>query len=208
MEVEIEVPLSDRSILKELRIGDIVWISGIVVTLRDLGHKRVLEYLKSKLEIPFAKWLRNGAVFHAGPVAKKIGDSWRIVSIGPTTSARVDPYAELMVKELGVAIMVGKGGMGPTARKVCRSCEAMYLELVGGTASLITKCIKRVLEVHWLDLGVPEAAWVLEVQRLGPCIVAIDTSGKDVHEEVLSSARARLEEVLRNALPKGLGSNR
>ncbi len=203
----VEVPLRSREIVKELRVGDIVWVSGVVVTMRDLAHRRALELLEKGEEIPFAKYLRNGAIFHAGPIAREVGGEWRIVSIGPTTSARMDRYAYDVVKELGVAVILGKGGMGEGARRACRELGAVYLELVGGTASLITKSVKRVLEVHWLDLGIPEAAWVLEVELMGPCIVAIDSGGRDVHEEVMSRARAMLSEVVEHALPKGLGGN-
>ena len=88
----------------------------------------------------------------------------------------------------GVALIVGKGGMGINARRACREFGAVYVEPVGGTASLITKAIRGVEAVYWLDLGVPEAMWVLRVENLGPAIVTIDTEGRDLHEEVMSRA--------------------
>jgi len=205
VDVRLRVPLSDRSVVRSLSAGDTVWLSGIVVTMRDLAHRRAVELLDRGEKPPFARYLANGAVFHAGPIARSVGGEWRIVSIGPTTSARMDRYVDRVVRDLGAALIVGKGGMGSSARRVCRELGAAYLELVGGTASLITRSVRRVVEVHWLDLGVPEAVWVLEVEDMGPCIVAIDSSGRDLHEEVLSRARARLSEATSNALPKGLG---
>jgi len=205
LEIELRVPLSDRSILRELRIGDVVWVSGVIYTARDLAHRRMVELLKQGRELPFD--LRNGAVFHAGPIAKRVGSEWRIISIGPTTSARMDAYVYEIAAQTGLAMFIGKGGMGPSARRACRELGVVYLETVGGAASLLTKSVKRVIEVHWLDLGIPEAVWVLEVDRLGPCIVAIDCGGRDVHEEVLSRARALYSEVVNHALPPGLGSN-
>ncbi len=203
MEVELRFPLSDRSVLRELSVGDVVWVSGVVYTARDLAHRRISELLRRGSRPPFD--LRNGAVFHAGPIARKLDSTWIIVSIGPTTSARMDAYAYDIASGTGVAAFIGKGGMGPNARRACRELGVVYLEAIGGTASLLTKSVKKVVDVHWLDLGMPEAVWVLEVERLGPCIVAIDCMGRDIHEEVLSRARAVSKEVESHALPPGLG---
>ncbi len=194
--MELRLPLENRSVLQTLRVGDIVYLSGVVATMRDLGHRRALSTGSTPVD------LRNWGIMHAGPVVRREGDSWRIVSIGPTTSRRMDAYVYELVKRFGVAVIVGKGGMGPNARRACRELGAVYLELVGGTASLITKSIKRVVEVHWLDLGVPEAMWILEIEKMGPCIVAIDTHGNDIHESVEKGARERMgtiiDEVLRD----------
>lgn len=183
----VELPIENREMLREMRVGDTVYITGTVVTLRDLGHRRAVEMLKRGEKLPID--LGGLAVFHAGPIARRVGEEWKIVSIGPTTSARMDIYVYDLVKMGGVALIVGKGGMGINARRACREFGAIYLELVGGTASLITKAIKGVEAVYWLDLGVPEAMWVLRVENLGPAIVTIDTEGRDLHEEVMSRAR-------------------
>jgi len=182
----VELPIENREMLREMRVGDTVYITGTVVTLRDLGHRRAVEMLKRGEKLPID--LRGLAVFHAGPIVKRVGEEWKIVSIGPTTSARMDIYVYDLVKLSGVALIVGKGGMGINARRACREFGAIYIELVGGTASLITKAIRGVEAVYWLDLGVPEAMWVLRVENLGPAIVTIDTEGRDLHEEVMSRA--------------------
>ncbi|HIP57551.1 MAG TPA: hypothetical protein EYH02_05775 [Ignisphaera aggregans] len=182
----IELPIENRGVLKEMRVGDTVYITGTVVTLRDLGHRRAVEMLKRGEKLPVD--LRGLAVFHAGPIVRRVGEEWKIVSIGPTTSARMDIYVYDLVKLSGVALIVGKGGMGVNARRACREFGAVYVELVGGTAPLITKAIRGVEAVYWLDLGVPEAMWVLRVENLGPAIVTIDTEGRDLHEEVMSRA--------------------
>ncbi len=182
----IELPLEDRDRLRELRAGDTIYLSGRIVTLRDLGHRRALEMLKRGEKLPID--LRGLAVFHAGPIVRRVGDRWEIVSIGPTTSARMDIYVYDLIKLGGVAIVLGKGGMGPNARRACCEFTAIYAELVGGTASLITKAVKEIEAVYWLDLGVPEAMWVLRVENLGPAIVVIDSEGRDLHEEVMRRA--------------------
>ena len=182
----VELPIENREMLREMRVGDTVYITGTVVTLRDLGHRRAVEMLKRGEKLPID--LRGLAVFHAGPIVRRVGEEWKIVSIGPTTSARMDIYVYDLVKMGGIALIVGKGGMGINARRACREFGAIYIELVGGTASLITKAIRGVEAVYWLDLGVPEAMWVLRVENLGPAIVTIDTEGRDLHEEVMSRA--------------------
>ena len=182
----VELPIENREMLREMRVGDTVYITGTVVTLRDLGHRRAVEMLKRGEKLPID--LRGLAIFHAGPIVRRVGEEWKIVSIGPTTSARMDIYVYDLVKLSGVALIVGKGGMGINARRACREFGAIYIELVGGTASLITKAIRGVEAVYWLDLGVPEAMWVLRVENLGPAIVTIDTEGRDLHEEVMSRA--------------------
>ena len=182
----IELPIKDRGILEKLRAGDTIYLSGRIVTLRDLGHRRALEMLKRGEKLPID--LHGLVVFHAGPIVKKVGDHWKIVSIGPTTSARMDIYVYDLIKLSGVAIVLGKGGMGPNAKRACRELTAIYAELVGGTASLITKAVRHVEAVYWLDLGIPEAMWVLHVENLGPAIVVIDSEGRDLHEEVMKRA--------------------
>jgi len=204
--LRLRLPLEDRSVLRSLSVGDEVYIDGVVVTMRDLGHRRALEMVRRGESLPVD--LRNGGVFHAGPIAIREDGSWRIVSIGPTTSARMDAYVYDLVRELGIAVIMGKGGMGPNAARACRDFGCVYLELIGGTASLITRSVKRVLAVHWLDLGIPEAMWVLEVEGLGPCIVSIDCRGNDIHREVLDRARRRAESVVEELLREGLAPAR
>ncbi len=182
----IELPIENRDRLRELRAGDTIYLSGRIVTLRDLGHRRALEMLKRGEKLPID--LRGLVVFHAGPIVKRLDNQWKVVSIGPTTSARMDIYVYDLIKLSGVAIVLGKGGMGQNARRACREFTAIYAELVGGTASLITKAVKEVEAVYWLDLGVPEAMWVLRVENMGPAIVVIDSEGRDLHEEVMRRA--------------------
>jgi len=196
METLLKLPIYDTSQLESLSVGDLVYIEGIVVTLRDLGHRRALEYLRKGIPLPID--LRGLAVFHAGPIAVKRGNQWNIVSIGPTTSARMDQYVYELIARTGVRIIIGKGGMGLNARRACRDHRAIYVELVGGTASLITKSIVEVVDVYWTDLGIPEAMWVLKVQRLGPAIIVIDTKGNDLHEDVMKKAEQEYKKIIQS----------
>ena len=188
----LRTPLSEEDV-RSLRVGDVVYLSGTVVTLRDLGHRRALEILERGGRLPLD--LRSLAVFHAGPVVRERRGAFEMVSIGPTTSMRMEPVEARFIELTGVRMVIGKGGMGRRTAEACRRFGAVYVELVGGTASLITRSVKRVREVHWLDLGVPEAMWVLEVEEMGPAIVSIDAHGRNIHDEVMERARRVLEKL-------------
>ena len=175
MNVKLETPISsDES--ANLRIGDIVHISGIIYTARDSAHKRLVED-GSPVN------LEGGVIFHAGPIIKKIGDTYDMVAVGPTTSTRMNPY-EPMVIDMGVQIIVGKGGMNLATSDALIKNRAAYLTAVGGCAALYVKSVVKVNKVYWLNLGVPEAIWELEVKNFGPLIVTMDSEGGNLYEEV------------------------
>lgn len=176
-------PVSEEEVAK-LRAGDVVYLSGVVVTARDAAHRRVV---RDRVAPPVD--LRGLAVFHAGPVMVREGGSWRCVSIGPTTSVRMEPYEYEFLERTGAKVVIGKGGMGARTAEACRRFNAVYAIFPGGCGVLGASAVRRVLGVEWLDLGVPEALWVLEVEELGPLIVAIDSEGRNLTEEVLARAR-------------------
>lgn len=178
-----------------LRVGDVVYLSGVIVTARDAAHKRIIEYIESGIPIPID--LKGGAVYHCGPVVERVGSGWIVVSAGPTTSARMELYEADVIKHLGVKLIIGKGGMGSRTAQACREFGAVYTIYTGGAGVLAAMAIKRVVGVEWLDLGVPEAMWILEVENLGPLIVAIDTTGRNLIEEVMERARGRRSEILK-----------
>ncbi len=192
-EYRLRTPLSEEDVRK-LRVGDIVYLSGIIYTARDAAHKRILEYLKEGKTLPFD--LKDGAIFHCGPVAIKRDDKWAIVAAGPTTSTRMEMYEYDVIEKLGVRMIIGKGGMGSRTAEACKKYGAVYVTFTGGAGVLAAQSIKRVLEVYWLDLGIPEAVWVFEVEDFGPLVVAIDSTGRNLTEEVVREAIARKERLL------------
>ncbi len=184
----MRTPLTDNDVLR-LKVGDIAYLSGVLVTARDATHRRIAELVERGLQIPID--LKGLAIYHAGPVVAKRGEEWIVISVGPTTSSRVDPYTPLIVESLGVKAIIGKGGIGVLAKDALKRTKAVYLEFIGGAGVLAASCVRRVIAVHWLDLGVPEALWVLEVERFGPLIVTIDAYGNDLREEVRKRAFER-----------------
>ena len=178
----------------QLQVGDTVYISGEVFTSRDRTQKLILE---NKDRLPF---LPQGLVeFHAGPIVRKEGSEWKVVSIGPTTSFRMKNNEYIFIKETRIAGVVGKGGMESKTREACKEFKAFYGVLPGGTAALLAKRVTRVLGVYWIEeLGIPEAMWHLEVQDLGPITVVIDAFGNDLYEDLEKRVGENLSKLLRS----------
>jgi fumarate hydratase subunit beta len=185
---ELRTPLSVEDV-KKLRVGDIVRISGMVCTVRDGAHERALKRGKFPVDI------EGGVVFHAGPIVKG-DDGWRIIAIGPTTSSRMNSLTPGFIDRFGIRAIIGKGGMDKEVVKSMRKNNLVYFSMTGGCASSTPRMIKEITGVYWLDLGVPEAVWVLEVERFGPLIVSIDTQGKSLYEGVGKTVEKRLKALL------------
>jgi fumarate hydratase subunit beta len=196
-EYRLKTPLSEEDVRK-LRAGDIVYLTGVIYTARDAAHRRIMEYLKAGKPLPFD--LRNGAIYHCGPVVAKKDGQWIVVAGGPTTSTRMELYEYDVIEKLGVRMVIGKGGMGKKTAEACVKYGAVYVTYTGGAAVLAAQSIKRVIDVHWLDLGIPEAVWVLEVENFGPLVVAIDSTGRNLIEEVVEKSVKKKEELLRKPL--------
>ena len=190
-EYRFTTPLGDE--VAKLRVGDILYISGTVVTARDAAHRRSLELLARGERLPVD--LRGLAVYHMGPIVKKVGEEWRVVSAGPTTSARLESYEAEFLERTGTKVIVGKGGMGAKTAEACRKLGTAYAIYTGGAGALAAKAVKRVKGVEWLDLGSPEAMWVLEVEEFGPLTVIIDPQGRNHYEEVRARIRPNLLEA-------------
>jgi len=191
-EYHFTTPISKEDVQK-LKIGDVIYISGIVFTARDEAHERALEMAEKGEKMPID--FEGLAVYHCGPVVRQIGDDWEIVAAGPTTSTRLDMFEDEFIKEFKVNVVIGKGGMGARTVKAMKELKAVYTAFVGGAAVVAAKGIKRVKEVHWLDLGTPECLWVLEVEKFGPLIVGIDTNGDSLFQNVADEAKAKLGKI-------------
>ncbi|WP_303222318.1 FumA C-terminus/TtdB family hydratase beta subunit [Methanosphaera stadtmanae] len=174
MEYELNTPLNDEDINK-LEAGDTVYLTGKIFTARDSAHKRIID---SSAPID----LEGVVLFHAGPIIrKKDDDNYEIVAIGPTTSMRMNPY-EPEVLSMGVKAIVGKGGMDDNTQKALVENNCVFLTAVGGCAALYVNSIKKVDSVNWLDLGMPEAIWELDVECFGPLIVTMDSKDNNLYK--------------------------
>lgn len=172
----ISPPLSDEEIM-QLRIGDQVFITGVIYTARDAAHKRLVELMDKGEALPVD--LAGQVIYYAGPSPAKPGQV--IGSAGPTTSGRMDAYSPRLIAEKGLKIMVGKGSRSQAVKEAMQKHKAAYLAAVGGAAALIAKCVKKAEVVAYPELG-PEAISRLEVENF-PAIVVNDCFGGDLYEE-------------------------
>jgi len=178
---KLNTPISEETVRK-LRVNDTVYLSGTIVTARDAAHRRALRFHKEGKQLPVN--LEGSAVFHCGPLVKKEDGGWRVVAAGPTTSSRMELFEDEFIKNFKVRIVVGKGGMGKKTADAMKHYGAVYGAFTGGAGVLAAKAIKRVKDVEWSDLGMPEAMWVLEVEDFGPLTVAIDAHGNNLFETI------------------------
>jgi len=170
--IEIKLPASE-DLVRRLKVGDIVYVSGIIFTLRDRAHARLLELFKKGEEPPFN--LREGGIYHCGPLVKEKDSKWEVLSAGPTTSMRMEIFEKDVIRAYRTRVIIGKGGMGKGTLKALSEIGAVYLAYPGGAGVLAASSIKEVVNVFWLDLGMPEAVWALKVDKLGPCVVTMDS---------------------------------
>ena len=194
MEFRLKTPLSENDVYK-LKAGDVIYLTGRLITARDLAHKRIRQYLRENRKLPFN--LNGLALFHCGPVVRKVDDEWTVVAAGPTTSMRMESFEHEVIEKLGVRLIIGKGGMGEKTRKAMMKHGAVYGAFTGGAAVLAAKHIKRVLDVKWMDLGTPEAVWTFEVEDFGPLIIAMDSHGESLFEKNLRRAEERKTLIFR-----------
>jgi len=178
---KFKTPISEEEIRK-LRVNDVLYVSGTMFTARDQAHKRALEYFKQGKPLPLS--LEGLAVFHCGPIVKKKEDRWTIVAAGPTTSTRMEIFEDEFIKNFKVRVIIGKGGMGKRTTEAMAKYGAVYGAFTGGAAILAANAIKSVRSVEWLDLGMPEAMWILDVEEFGPLAIAIDSHGNNLFEDV------------------------
>jgi L(+)-tartrate dehydratase beta subunit len=174
----LTTPIKDED-LKDIKIGDLIYLTGTLVTCRDVAHRRLIE---KGVQLPVD--LKGNAIFHAGPIVRDNGnENYEIVSVGPTTSMRMEKFEKEFIAETGVKLIVGKGGMGKNTEEGCREHKALHVVFPAGNAVLAATKVERIKEVHWKDLGMPESLWVCEVKEFGPLIVSIDAEGNNVFEQ-------------------------
>jgi L(+)-tartrate dehydratase beta subunit len=172
----LTTPIQDEDI-KSLKVGDIVYLSGTLVTCRDEGHRRVIaEGIMPKLPMD------RIAIFHAGPIVKDVEGGWEMISIGPTTSMRMERYEKEFLAKTGVKLVIGKGGMGPKTAEGCKESTAVHAVFPGGCGVIAAAQVEKIEDKEWPEFGMPEAFWIMKVKEFGPLIISIDTEGNNLFE--------------------------
>lgn len=189
---KLSFPFTEEKI-RALKVGDEVLISGVVFTGRDAVHK----YLHEGGALPSGVTLRDGIIYHCGPVMLKQEDgTYKCTAAGPTTSTREEPYQAQIIRDHGIRGVIGKGGMGPKTQAACKEYGCVYLHGVGGAAQVLAECVKKVRNVYFLEqFGSPEAIWELDVVDF-PAVVTIDAHGNSLHEKVFAASQAELAKHL------------
>ena len=191
-EYHLNMPITEEQ-ARELRLGDVVYLSGKVVTLRDMTHGRAVEIIRKGEDVPFD--LKNSAIWHCAPIVKKDDSGkWHITAAGSTTSSRFTYTGSELVKKYKTRITFGKGTMWQEAVDVMKEVGSCYLNTTGGTAALYAQKVEEVENVFWLELGLPESAWCLRVKDLGPFIVGIDAHGNSLYANIRKEMNKRLIE--------------
>jgi len=206
--VQLNSPGIDEATIRSLKKGDIVSITGRIVTGRDVAHK----YLKDTFVTPttinpedqkdldqLKEHLNGGILYHCGPVVMKNdqGEPY-FTAAGPTTSIREEPYEYDVIKLLGLRGVIGKGGMGPKTLKGCSDFGAVYLHAIGGAATYTAAKVKKVYGMIKPEFGTPEAFWILDVEDF-QCVVTMDSHGESLHESIMGTSleqQKKLNETL------------
>jgi len=185
---KLNFPFSEEKI-RALKVGDEVLISGTVFTGRDAVHK----YLHDGGKLPPGVNLKDGIMYHCGPVMMPQADgTFKCTAAGPTTSIREEPYQWQVIRDCGLRGVIGKGGMGAKTQAACKEYGCVYLHAIGGAAQVLADCVKRVRNVYFKEeFGSPEAIWELEVADF-PAVVTIDAHGNSLHEEIFAKSQAVL----------------
>ncbi len=178
--------------VRSLRLGETLALDGLVHTGRDRLHK----HLHDGGSLPPGVDFHSSALYHCGPVMVPEGEGWRMVAGGPTTSSREEPYEADVIARFGLRLIIGKGGMGPKTLAACKAHGCVYLQAVGGAATLIAHAVERVEGVGVLEaFGAAAAMWHLRVRGF-PVTVAMDAHGNSLYERVSAQSAERLRALL------------
>ena len=193
----LTTPISAED-LADIKIGDVIYLSGHIVTCRDVPHRRVVQEGR---ELPLD--IRGGAILHAGPIIRKTGEkSFEMVSVGPTTSMRMEKFEHEFIAKTGVRLIVGKGGMGEGTMSGCKEFGAIHCVFPAGCAVVAATQVEEIESADWTELGMPETLWKCRVKEFGPLIVSIDAHGNNLFEQNKVKFNEKKDATLAEILPQ------
>jgi L(+)-tartrate dehydratase beta subunit len=189
-EYRFKTPLTETDV-RQVAIGDSVTLDGVVFGVRDANLIRIFDQgVKPPLD-----W-RGAALLHTAPNVRKVGPGrFEPISVGTTTSMRVDRFTEGLLRDYGVRAILGKGGMSQRTAQLMQQYGACYLSVTGGAAAMETLQIEEIEAVYWEDL-MPESVWQFRVKHFGPWTVGIDAKGRNLQMEVQLQAQTKAAEIL------------
>lgn len=192
---KLQYPFDEKQI-RELKVGDMVLISGKLFTGRDAVHKFLHEGGKSPVN------LKNQIIYHCGPVVLEKDGKYQVMAAGPTTSIREEPYQWEVMRDHGIVGVIGKGGMGLKTLEGCQKYGCVYFHAIGGAAQVLAEKIKSVDNVYLKEkFGSPEAIWELSVEDF-PVVVTMDSHGGSLHAVVEDMSANNLAKELKKKKSK------
>src|SRR5689334_1574559 len=191
----LHLPVTEAQVRK-LRVNDMVTLEGPLFGIRDANQIALFDQGRTTRFD-----MRGGAGLHTAPNVKKVEKSalhptgYAPVCVGTTTSARMERFTRPLMEKLGVRLIVGKGGLGAGSLEAFAQLGGAYLAVIGGTAALETTWVEAIEDVDLDDLN-PESLWKFRVKGFGPLLVAMDSHGASLYDEVDRQARARRAKTL------------
>jgi L(+)-tartrate dehydratase beta subunit len=176
---------------RALRVDDTVTLDGTLFGIRDATQIAMFDRSRTTRFD-----LAGHAVIHTAPNVRKVAPSpahpagYAPVCVGTTTSMRMERFTEPLLRQYGVRLVIGKGGLGPASAAAFRTYGGAYLAIVGGTAALETTWIEAIEDVDLDDLN-PESLWQFRIRGFGPLLVAMDSHGGSRYADVDAQARTR-----------------
>ncbi len=203
--INLKTPITEEDILK-VKAGDVVLLSGTGVTSRDMAHKYMVETLiegkeplspeDQRIYEELKKTLKDGFVYHSGPIVRQQDNQWKFISSGPTTSIRTEIYQHKVIKAFGVRVVIGKGGMGSLTLDACKKYRAIYLHGIGGAGVLNAEAVVDIIDVFKKEeFGLPEAIWKIHLENFTG-IVTMDAYGNSIHEMISEEVKKNFEKLL------------
>ena len=176
---KINLDAFDKDSIKDWKEGDLLLLSGKLITARDGAHKKIADLLKKGETLPKEINFKNKFIYYVGPVNAVRNEV--IGPAGPTTATRMDPFMEMMLNELGIMGTIGKAERGEEAVQAIKKYKSVYLSAVGGAAYLVSKAIISSKVAAFPELGM-EAIYEFEVKDM-PVMVSVDSHGKSIYAE-------------------------
>ena len=185
-DIRLQTPLTEEMI-RGLKLEDSVHIDGHIYGIRDATQIRIFDQ-----GVPPPTDLTGAVCLHTAPGVRKLPNGkFEKISIGTTTSTRMNRFFPGLIKQYGVRAMVGKGGFLQDTVDAMKEYGGVYLAIVGGAAALETLQIEEIEEVWWEDL-MPECLWKFRVKNFGPLIVAIDAHGNSLYKDIKAQAAQKI----------------
>ncbi len=185
MERILSLPLTEKTV-REIKAGDIVYLSGEILQLTAAAHKRALEHAAQGKPVPFD--VENMAIYHCYTCFTEDNNGLECKFLGATTSAGVNPFQPAFIREFKVRAVVGKGGMDEATLKAMQDVGCIYLAQVGGCTQICTEAAEKITTKFWEDLG-PNLAMKIVFNKLGPLVVGMDAHGNSIYDDTSKKTR-------------------